>query len=748
MQATRIFVLSLLMATPVVSRSQGVSGPTGSVFRLRDFGPADTPAGMRTVFQQAVEFLGQRGGILFLSPEESRSLRTPNTFQSPYRIPPPPAPARAWGIGPGFTIVESEEKTTTIKPPPLAGLQVDRVLRMNSSESLPHWTTDHAIKINNHLIHGANSYLEWIVEPVSKGQDCRFYVPTIRGLRPGQFLTAHGGPGYAGAVSRLYVKSLGYDPQKKGCYFTADTDIDHVAGAIVHNKNNVGVLYLNQTCNTDEQTYDIMLRRRQYAGGDTYMFFGWYEYMSDIHSAAGDENGTIFGGYVKSLLNNFRAQVERVNWDEKTLRFKSAQNVETLGNSRPLINLNPEKWITAGKVYIVPAESYWETTDTGQYPYKGRTYPTRIVVNPRIGMRELRMGGLIRGDPGCPWDERVIGRFFAVTEPTEAIEGDRFRWYEITGVSRNPDGTKDLTIRRYWWGAKEAGSPTLYREDNYTWDGHERPLSYAIAPGVFVNDVSRAVPSDGYKTEPVLGLAPYPDSETSEDFANGDPVEQAIGPDPFKPIPFRMWMWDRIPGAFPAPVLDVANYGVQRHVALHIRGGPGNLEDLPSTKEQKAPWENGILFESVADKAIHFKADVRDAALFFAQTYREQPIQWCYGHTSNRAPKRATLIVSRDTGDLHFSGGARLEGSVGLKGLSGDETPARNLRGKNVAVPPGQDRLDIVFPVPEVSDQYAVFLEQNWLTERAVVRKEAGGFTVQFSNPAPDGARMDWLLVR
>ena len=29
----------------------------------------------------------------------------------------------------------------------------------------------------------------------------------------------------------------------------------------------------------------------------------------------------------------------------------------------------------------------------------------------------------------------------------------------------------------------------------YTWDGHERPLSYIIAPGTYVNDVSQAIPA-------------------------------------------------------------------------------------------------------------------------------------------------------------------------------------------------------------------------------------------------------------
>ena len=54
----------------------------------------------------------------------------------------------------------------------------------------------------------------------------------------------------------------------------------------------------------------------------------------------------------------------------------------------------------------------------------------------------------------------------------------------------------------------------------------------------------------------------------------------------------------------------------------------------------------------------------------------------------------------------------------------------------------------VTFPVAEADDQYGVFIEQSWLGQRAIVKKEATGFTVQFEKPAPDGAKLDWMLVR
>ena len=54
----------------------------------------------------------------------------------------------------------------------------------------------------------------------------------------------------------------------------------------------------------------------------------------------------------------------------------------------------------------------------------------------------------------------------------------------------------------------------------------------------------------------------------------------------------------------------------------------------------------------------------------------------------------------------------------------------------------------MTFPKAETDDQYGVFIEQTWLGNRAIVKKEAQGFTVEFEKPAPAGAKLDWLIVR
>lgn len=105
------------------------------------------------------------------------------------------------------------------------------------------------------------------------------------------------------------------------------------------------------------------------------------------------------------------------------------------------------------------------------------------------------MGGLIRFSNDAPVDESVVGRYFAVDEEDEYIPDTKGpaavrRWYLIDNVRRNADGTRDIQIIRHWWGAKPAGSPTLDKPENYSSDGHVKPLKYVLAPGVNAYDVS------------------------------------------------------------------------------------------------------------------------------------------------------------------------------------------------------------------------------------------------------------------
>jgi len=739
----RIFLLCICLSSPLPLCAQGpkeTPAQTPRVHALADFGPIDTPVQAKAAYEKAVRELRSQGAVLMVPASAWRHVKH-GSLQGLVRMPAPPEPTQHWREGPGVTVVVLDQKQPVVQVPPLTGARIERHLRLDDGDSAPHWGTHPALTLDSHLVYGSASYLDWLQVPVTKGKDRRFYLPTVRGLRPGQFLNIHGGPGYGGGVTRGCIKSLGYDPEQRMHYLVADTDLDHKAGAILHNKSNFGLIHMLQTSNNDNQTYDVKVIRRQYAHGDTYVYYCDFDYMSNVHSAAGDENGNCYAAFIRSMDNNFRGTVDSVDWDQRQLKFASAaRNVETLGDSRPLINRNPGKAITQGKVWIVSEDGRWQ----------GKAYPGGLVTNPRTGVKGLKMGGLIRGDRDCPWTSQVVGRWFAVATPEEKTPRGNLRWYLITSFRENDDGTKDIEIERFWWGAKSAGSPTLYRQEDYSWDGHPRPLEYMIAPGTYVNDVSRAVAGGDRGGQRTLGLAPYSDQQTAMDFQPGDPIEQAIGPDPFRPQAMRVWMWEDVPGPWPSAVFDLANHGAAaRHAAMKISGGGTSLEESAQRHEQKPAWDNVIVLNSAAGVGINCGADFADAAILFQQPHREQPIKWNYAD-ANGEPKQAVLTVSKDGGELNFQGnGIRANGPAsGVSGLSADRTPARNLRGKNVPVEEKATAVRVRFPCPEADGDYAVFVEQSWLTNRAISEKGPEGFTISFATAAPPGARVDWMIVR
>lgn len=721
------------------------------VHSLEEFGPIAKPAEITATYQKAVEQLRSATGGVLVVPSEAWKVVNTVPLQTLTREPAAPAETKKWKTTPGVTVLTSTPEQVVLHVPPLSGMLLEREMRLPDGDSLPHWGTHPMIKLDNHLVYGSVSYLDWIQEPVEKGNDRRFYVATIRGLRPGHFLNIHGGPGYGGGVTRSVIKSLGYDKEKQMHYVVADTSLNHVAGAIMQNKSNTGLIHMLQRSHNDNQTYDVKIIRDQYAHGDTYMYYGDFNYMSNVHSAAGDENGNVFAAFIRSKDNNFRGKVEKYNREARQLVFAPSANVDTLGDSRPLINLNPNKALSAGRVWIVPAHCYTDTTDDGSCQFQGKSYPSSIGKNPRTGTTELRMGGLIRGDRDTPWTRDIVGRFFAVNDPNEKTPKGNFRWYEISSFKLNEDGTKDIEIRRYWWGAKSAGSPTLYQRENYSWDGHERPLPYIIAPGAYVNDVSRALAGGDRGGQRTLGVAPSSDDGQSFDFEPGDAIEQAIGPDPFKPQAMRVWMWEDVPGPFPSAVFDLANNGAaSRFSAMTIAGGGASLDDSAKRREQKPAWDNVLVLNAATGVGINCRADFAEAAILFQQPFREQPIRWHYDQQEGKAPKKATLTVSRESGELNFDGGGiGANGAVSkVQGLSGDATPARNLRGKNVPVAANATSLKVTFPTPETDADYAVFIEQSWIGQRAISDKTPEGFTINFAGPAPAKATIDWMLVR
>ncbi|MCG3149280.1 MAG: hypothetical protein PCFJNLEI_02740 [Verrucomicrobiae bacterium] len=705
----RVLLAGAIAATTTLASTNEPTTTAGPIFSLDQFGPVRSVTEAEATFQKAsADIIAAGGGVILIPTNAPPGWQPKNNSQEELRIPAPPAPAKSWRAAPGVTVVDARGGTVKIQPPQATGIQIDRTLNIPAGQSLPFWDYYPVLKLRNTVLQGSTSYREWLLEDAPAGNDSKFYVATIRGVFPGMFMSI----GEWGTVERLYVKSIGYDTEKKLWYFTADTVAGQRKGTIMGNKNHVNVLDMLTSSHNENQTFDVRMWRHNYSQGDNYLFDARFKYMGDVHSTAGDENGVLYAAFIESLTDIFRAQVEK--WDAATgeLVFKGSAGT-TLGTGRPLINMNPAKWLTNGAVRI------------GNLPPGGGASTRRIPA--------MNTGRTIRFTAEAGITAAVAGRYFAVDEPDEMVmkTKDVRRWYLIESVALHPDGTADIRIIRQWWGAKSADAPLLYKPESYT-----KPLRYIIAPGANVFNVAEGVNHPNR----TIKLVPTPVTGTSLDFAAGDKVEQAIGPDPFKPVPFRSWMWDQIPGAFPAPVFDIANYGVMRDALFWVRGNStGNhVTDRERNYDRNPPWDKYFRLDSACNIGIHFGGDTANAALLFSQPHHVQPIKWQYG-----GGKTASLIVSRETGEFNFSG------PISVTGLSADgKTPARNLRGKDVAIAAGQTIKTITFATPEADASYAVFVEQTWLSVRAITKKDAQGFTVEFEKPAPANATLDWMIVR
>jgi hypothetical protein len=723
MMRCRTGVLASLLVSAMVLAEPSPDGARS----LSEFGPLGSAAEAQATFERALQQLTEQGGGVLLIPGDAPTQWIArNISQGVWRQPAAPAPAATWGDGPGVTVIDQRGGRMKVLVPQVTGIELTRHFNLPPGDSSPHWRYHPMLQMTNSVTRGSTSYLEWLQDDVAEGSDQRFYMNTIRGVFPGMFLNAHRGPGYSGKVSRIYVKTLGYDADRKMPYFTADVDQNIVKGAIIHNKTHTNVLRADTYAHTENQTFDIMMWRHQYSQGDSYLIDAQFHYMGDVHSTVGDENGVLYAAFVINETNIFRGQVEAYDPQTAELKYTKANNAHTLGSGRPIINLNPAKWVTGGSAYIM---------------------------NPGGAM--LGWAGSLRSDD-APWGPHVVGRYFAVDEPEEHVPGGTHvrRWFLITDYSQDEAGVHRLSVQRHWWGAKSGhGISRLYRAENFTNDASTpRRLKYIIAPGANAYDVSRGVLSgpehSGGALEHTIVLSPGPHAGSPHDFAPGDAIEQAIGADPFRPVPFRSWVWDHVPGAWPSPIFDISNEGpISRYAVMTVAGGPSKLDDLAARADKLPPWEYYFRFNSAASQGLLFNADVVSAAIQFNQpNNRAQPIKWIYGEDR----QEATLTVSPQTGVMTFDGGgiAAPGGLTQVRGLSGTQTPANNLRGIKVAVPAGSQSIDIPFPRQEADDQYAVFVELSWLTVKAITKQNTQGFTVTFENAPQQDSFLHWMLVR
>jgi len=448
--------------------------------------------------------------------------------------------------------------------------------------------------------------------------------------------------------------------------------------------------------------------------------------------------------------------VESVDWSKGALVYESGfVRNHTLGTSRPIINMNPEKHLTKGTVIILPPNH--------EDPWAALFGPEKDA--------DSYVGGAIIGSKDTGWTQDVVGRFFAVDEPseyldpandpdagyTEAPDLRTYRWYLIQGLEDLPDGRKRLYVERTRWWTRHQIVPLLYRSENYSTEKEARPLHYVIAPGAYVADVSKSWTPSGHSggvAHPLdprtLLLAPSSDAGTAFDFEKGDPIVQAIGSDPWNVTGMRVRHFNYVPSTIEDASYTAANLGrVVVNSGLILEGGNGNLkDDLERSKDGRPRFDTGIDIRATTKVGLGFYGDVEEAAIRFEQkNERAQPIVWATskGRASN------SLIVDPTSGEFDFTGGAaHFSGLVvkGKGGLSGGDKPASNLREIEIGIPEASTEFFVNFPHEEVDGSYALYVQPSWFTDTIVAQKTGKGFTVRFEKPAPKDATLDWILVR
>jgi hypothetical protein len=709
---------------------------------LSEYGPYQTEIEAAATLEKALRALIDHGGGILVIPHDAPQGWYPrNRLQT------------AFGA-PGVSVVDARGGIERVYVPPLGATASDglrggnRLIERDAAGNFPWQGVYSTESIVSRFRGGASSYLDRLARPVTPGRDARLYVVSLRGLFQGQTLGVTGRPDDFGETEWVTVKSLGLDGTDP--FVVADAKLEHPRGALLYNKNVVNGLNVADTANCDNQSMTLKVEKSIYGAGDTFVISALLNYQGNVMSAGGDEGGLCYAGDIVQDPEAFWGEVESWDGAKRSLVFKpGAARPQKLGTSRPVINMNPKKWLREGKVVVVPPGYKYlrpDATDLNQ----------PLLVAPAV----------------AGWDESLVGQFLAIDEPSESYAGDEalsygyagapgnplHRWWLITAVARRPDNRFNIFFERTSWWTTRRGGPELLKFANYsTDDRHVRPLACIVAPGAWASDVRDAVCGDlpglvgvaGPKDRRTIVLSPFPQIGTRLDFEPNDPITQPLGADVWRPTGVRIRHHQGYPGIIGDASFASYNTGkTQVQAALEVNASvEGTLpEILARQKDGRPPYGAGIVLQAATGTGLQIRGPVEQAALDLWETDGNlKPIQW-------RVPSGVARVhADPNTANFVFSGGnldVQGQGVVRQSGVSATATPAHNLRGIAVAMPNEAKRLNVRFDTPEVDALYSVVVQGNWFTLDRVTEKRADGFVVEFSEPAPEGAAFDWQLVR
>lgn len=738
------FCLSLSLVTSI---SFGAEKPLMPVHSLSEFGPIQTQEEAVATAEKAMKKVEENGGgFVVLDPNTAADFLPPNHKQADINKPAVgfldfrQGKIRFSPSSLGFRIPS--------EPAGYASVFLDRKI---NQETINPNGKDYIARISSSLVQGSASYFQDVVdqEPLPDSSLVRVYPSTTTGLYPGMHLKVFSGEAQTSrgneftSTSQLpaTVKSLGWDKDKKLSYADLEFAADASPGKILRiiNKSGAGALVLSDTRNTDSEGFTFSIRSNQFGVGDNFALNMYYAYMGNIMSTMGDEGGNAFTVDIWQLLDSFLGHVE--SWDparQELVYTTDSLQVNTLGTSRPLINLNPSKWVTQGKAVV-------HTSNSPEAVPGEKEFVTGIDTN---------------------WNDQIVGRYFALDDPTEyagfAREGQKTfwkhalrgrtvrRWWKITHYEKTESGEDRLWVERIRWKGYNRTAPSLLVPENAG-----TPLSYIIAPGAPVVNISDALTSINktlVKEAPVMAsksdkrlirLAPTSSTATALDFEPGDPVEQAVGPDPSHPNGYRVRHRQAMPGIRnEASFLSINNGNYPIYAAFSVQG---SHDDMHAENQNK--FRYGVNIAATSDAALRVAQKTSQAAILLESPAiaDTQPIVWKHKNSTTHLYydfQRKALIQTAQ--ELDVSHATITQAS----GLSATSAQARNLRGINIPVPAEKLQIHVPFEQAEPDENYSLTVQPSWLTQSAVVKKTNAGFDVHFNTPAPDNATFDWQLIR
>lgn len=702
------------------------NGLPSGVYPLSAFGPVENSVNAQATLAKAVKEL-KNGGIIWLGKEVAPDYVPSSVMQE------------TPGLS-GVTIVDMRQGKLQFILPSLGmrnpespwGYSAFLLDRTINQDAVNINGLNAAMRISDRVIRGTGSYFQPVkrYEKTDDPETMKIYVPTVKGLYPGLELyvqmgretTTYGEVNFTAQI-QARVEKLGFDDATKEFYVIMRKNNPRQPWAKILsmiNKSSTCSLLIREVTHADQENAGTLtIDKYAYGQGDNFGVGMTYLYMGNVMSTRGDENGNTFTANIWHILNSFLGKVEKYDSRTNELHFDAhAINSNTLGTSRPIINLNPQKWLTEGKIAV--ESRFFEDGS----------------IDPK---------GYVRGI-GANWTPQVVGRYLAVDMPEEyagnppqgfwkgILKGRKVRrWWYITHYEK-VNGEDRLWVERVRHLVYDRAVPTLINEQNY-----RRELPYIIAPGAMAADVSRGVPEmnqhhhkeDSVKPGPsrIIVLAPSGDGENA--FAPGDPIEQAVGSDPSHPSGYRVRHREAMPSnngkgcSFSA----INNGAYPVGAALGVYGAFDKMQIPHHSK-----FFNIIDVSASCDYGIRFRNTVKNAVLYMEKP--EHRIAWRTG--------TGEVALSADNGALSLNN----NGISKTKSISATDRSGHNLRGINIQVPNGKKHLAVQFAQPEPDAEYSLTVQPNWLCRWAVTEKNARGFTVVFDENASTQSAIDWQLIR